>query len=296
MIKSQGRRTPRTSLRKTKIQVLPTDFPINPATTSGSDLADILNRLFGSMMSQYAGYDRPPQIDRGGIWTQYLDDGTCILYQFDGASDNEIGRISIENGRFETQNQLNIESGVADLDSRVGYIENTISTSIGIPRGIVAMWSGTADNIPEAWALCNGENETPDLTDRFIIAGGRSYEAHSYGGSKTITLDNLPPHDHGGATGGTTSEAGYHAHGLPDPSHAHGLTLPFGPVNQSYSGGGQGVFGGGDWGTGTAGAGTGMGIDPDGSHTHELTVNVISQGAGADYLPPYYVLCYIMKL
>lgn len=36
-----------------------------------------------------------------------------------------------------------------------------------IPPGLIAMWSGTT--VPEGWVLCNGENNTPDLSDKFIV-------------------------------------------------------------------------------------------------------------------------------
>ncbi|MCB9186954.1 MAG: tail fiber protein [Flavobacteriales bacterium] len=39
-----------------------------------------------------------------------------------------------------------------------------------VPVGGIIMWSGTIASIPSGWALCNGANGTPDLTDKFIIS------------------------------------------------------------------------------------------------------------------------------
>ena len=39
----------------------------------------------------------------------------------------------------------------------------------GIPRGCILIWSGSATNVPSGWALCNGENGTPDLRGRFVL-------------------------------------------------------------------------------------------------------------------------------
>jgi len=39
-----------------------------------------------------------------------------------------------------------------------------------IPQGGIIMWSGTNASIPTGWALCNGSNGTPDLTDKFVIS------------------------------------------------------------------------------------------------------------------------------
>lgn len=36
-----------------------------------------------------------------------------------------------------------------------------------IPTGLIAMWSGT--EVPRGWVLCDGQNNTPDLSDKFII-------------------------------------------------------------------------------------------------------------------------------
>lgn len=43
------------------------------------------------------------------------------------------------------------------------------SSGDAFPRGIIVMWGGKLINIPTGWALCDGNNGTPDLTDRFIV-------------------------------------------------------------------------------------------------------------------------------
>lgn len=42
-----------------------------------------------------------------------------------------------------------------------------IKSGNNIPSGLIAMWSGT--EVPDGWVLCNGENDTPDLSDKFIV-------------------------------------------------------------------------------------------------------------------------------
>lgn len=74
-----------------------------------------------------------------------------------------------------------------------------------IPRGVIVMWSGTKDNIPKGWALCDGTHDTPDLSKKFVIAayGSRGsndgYQPHTKGGEERVTLsiDELPAHNHG---------------------------------------------------------------------------------------------------
>ena len=53
-------------------------------------------------------------------------------------------------------------------------------------RGII-MWSGTAADIPAGWALCDGTGGTPDLTDRFILGAGKTYQPGATGGAATAT-------------------------------------------------------------------------------------------------------------
>ena len=76
-----------------------------------------------------------------------------------------------------------------------------------IPSGIISMWSGAANAIPSGWTLCNGENGTPDMRDKFIVGAGGSYAVGETGGAAsssingvtgatTLTVDQMPSHNH----------------------------------------------------------------------------------------------------
>lgn len=41
-----------------------------------------------------------------------------------------------------------------------------------IPRGLICMWSGAVNNVPDTWALCDGTNGTPNLSNKFIRGAG----------------------------------------------------------------------------------------------------------------------------
>ena len=122
-----------------------------------------------------------------------------------------------------------------------------------VPRGVILMWSGNENNIPDGWALCNGENGTPDLRDRFIVGAGGKYGAGETGGSEAIDINHS--HSYSGTVNETTS-TDYHR--VPTTG------------NQIYY--------------------------PTTSHKHSYSGTTNAYNATKNILPPYYALCYIMKL
>ncbi|MEN9868527.1 MAG: hypothetical protein RL748_4117 [Pseudomonadota bacterium] len=72
------------------------------------------------------------------------------------------------------------------------------SLSSPIPQGVITMWSGPTNNIPTGWALCDGNNGTPNLKDRFIVGAGASYGVGATGGANTVALsiNEMPSHNH----------------------------------------------------------------------------------------------------
>lgn len=70
--------------------------------------------------------------------------------------------------------------------------------------GIICLWSGAIVDIPDGWFLCDGNNGTPDLTDRFVVGAGDNYNPDDVGGvashNHALTMDS---HYHW-LTGGNT--------------------------------------------------------------------------------------------
>lgn len=78
----------------------------------------------------------------------------------------------------------------------------------GVPAGAIMMWSGDSTAIPTGWVLCNGENNTPDLRDRFVVGAGNTYAVGATGGGSattsvgdvvagpqaTVSTSSLPPY------------------------------------------------------------------------------------------------------
>ncbi|MDD5587034.1 MAG: hypothetical protein PHY92_08805 [Alphaproteobacteria bacterium] len=73
----------------------------------------------------------------------------------------------------------------------------------GTPRGSIIMWSGTKDNVPPGWALCDGTYGTPDLRSRFVV-GGQSAVAYTWSTGNDIPL-----------ACSDTCFSGYFGHSLP---------------------------------------------------------------------------------
>jgi len=72
-----------------------------------------------------------------------------------------------------------------------------LSQQANFPLGAIIGWNGSLVTIPSGWALCDGDNGTPDLRNEFIVGAGDSYAVNDSGGnlshSHTITQDS---HNH----------------------------------------------------------------------------------------------------
>lgn len=80
----------------------------------------------------------------------------------------------------------------ADSPSVIGY------SIFNAPIGAILAWSGTENDVPEGWSICDGENGTLDLRDKFILGAGESHNVGETGGLEKVKLDanDLPPHIH----------------------------------------------------------------------------------------------------
>ena len=53
----------------------------------------------------------------------------------------------------------------------------------GIPSGVIMMWSGAQNAIPTGFVLCDGQNSTPDLRNRFVVGATDTYSVGATGGA-----------------------------------------------------------------------------------------------------------------
>lgn len=167
-----------------------------------------------------------------------------------------------------------IATGTADSTSALVATTDGLVQKIAaapVPVGGIIMWSGAIVNIPDGWALCDGNNDTPDLTDKFVVGAGDTYAVEDTGGSTDAVLVS---HNHTG----TTNTEGPHTHTLFFDEYATGVSN-----NPGYDGGSNNYQQDVNKTTSSAG-----------SHSHTLSISTEGESGTNKNLPPYYALAFIM--
>ncbi len=163
-------------------------------------------------------------------------------------------------GATAVQGNLGVSGRILGPGSRAAY-----GTA---PVGAIVLWKGNSGQIPDGWKLCDGANGTPDLRDRFVVGAGGSYSVGNRGGQAgySITVDQLPSH--------------YHYYAGDD----HLDQVKAGSTGYSAANNIQETTGGYD-----------AVSDPSGNGRIYRTSSTGS-GQDIDNRPPYYALCYIMRV
>lgn len=163
----------------------------------------------------------------------------------------------------------------------VPSLANDVSQAIGgnIPIGGIIMWSGNEADIDEThWALCDGQNGTPDLRGRFILGSGvKNYPDYA---EATSSQKNYRIGDTGGYTDHLLTAQ---QSGLPTHKHKYGNTYhAIGGAGSKYRLLDEAA---GDW-KDTTSPYFGNEYCPNGKDALQPHNN----------MPPYYVLAFIMRI
>ena len=175
------------------------------------------------------------------------------------------------NGNVQVNGNINIQGKVQENNHDL------------VPKGTIIMWHGSSASIPKGWTICNGDNGTPDLKNRFIVSVGDKYEVNAKAGQDSVVLkiEEMPKHNHTASS--TISSA--------DGNHLHYWN---GYKKRKHDGGG-----------GQVRSREKIGSDPkdeinnnDGAHKHRINTKIEYSGGGVSHenRPSYYALFFLMKL
>jgi len=167
------------------------------------------------------------------------------------------------------------------LDNIYPILQSASTTTSPFTTGMIIIWSGSIGSIPTGWALCDGNNSTPDLRNSFIIGAGSTYSVNATGGSANAIVVSHN-HTYSGDTGGQSADH-RHASGVATDYACFGLD----PIDAPIAGH-----------TGTTNyMQTPLTNGTSNNHFHSFAGTTSTQGTSGTNanLPPYYALCYIMK-
>ncbi len=138
------------------------------------------------------------------------------------------------------------------------YVDNRL------PAGVIVMWFGAVDKIPAGWVLCDSNNGTPDLRDRFVLGSGKRKVGET-GGEENVELKEaqMPGHTHSGKVSFSVNEPLFKTEQI-----QHFLN-----IKRQYSYGSHVV-----------------------TRPLNVPISVTGNNKPHNNMPPYYVLAYIMKL
>ena len=212
-------------------------------------------------------------------------DELVMAYTESNSGDSSIVPITSEDLKLKVYGELTTTGNVVSSNLTTGNIvaetvTTTVLTMAGgdnpfVPSGVIVMWSGTIATVPSGWYLCDGQNGTPNLLDRFIVGAGNVYNMNDTGGSSDAIVVS---HTHTGST----ASGGAHSHSWSGSRQQAGTD----DNNNQYQFS-KGDNGGAD--TVTIGTSTHSG------HVHTMSLDSTGVSGTNANLPPYFALAYIMK-
>jgi len=149
-----------------------------------------------------------------------------------------------------------------------------------LPIGVILPYVGLVADIPTGWALCDGQNGTVDMRNKFVMGGDHAAIGNT-GGANEVT-----------PSGSVSVSASVNNHTLSQsqmPSHNHNIDGHTDYVSsQQYRNYPRKTYTGISVGTGSAGG--------SGSHSHGITASGSFSANAQDNKPAYYQTAYIQRV
>ncbi|MFA5459798.1 MAG: hypothetical protein WC283_00445 [Candidatus Paceibacterota bacterium] len=250
----------------------------------------------------------PPAGNITPSFSQWTTSGSNIYYNTGNVG---IGTTS-PGAKLEVAGNIKITGGSPGsgkvLTSDASGLASWSAPSSNTPPGGIIMYSGAwnfdatglGTGSLAGWALCNGNNGTPNLSDKFVMGTINSSSLNTTGGtnSYSLAINQLPSHTHSFST----DSAGSHCHTISiasGGSHTHTYERI-----ENYAGNVTGS-GGPYYGwkaryvrdTSSSGSHTHTAsCTSSGAHTHSGTTNSTGSGSAIDNRPSFIQLAFIMKL
>ena len=171
---------------------------------------------------------------------------------------------------IDASNLNHIELGIKAATDGVKDLEEVPATVV--PIGGIIIWYGL--DVPPNWAVCDGNNGTPDLRFRFLVMGTADEIGDKGGTAEAIVVEHTHPI--------TVNQGGNHSHKttnvfLHDPAGQE-------PVHSPSLGGG------------TSTSSYPMQTDNSGTHDHPAVCTSEGDSGIGMNLPPYHKILYIMRI
>jgi len=117
-------------------------------------------------------------------------------------------------GNFTIDGSTNVGSVELTVSQTNFATPTSVTTAINnlLPAGSIILWYGNYSTVPTGWAICDGNNGTPNLTNKFVVGAAKD-------------INNVPVTDIEGTnktTGGTAHTVlPVHSHSITDKTHTH---------------------------------------------------------------------------
>lgn len=150
---------------------------------------------------------------------------------------------------------------------------DAFGSKIDAPAGTIALWNEPLADIPSGWALCDGNNGTPNMLDTFPRSVSSAEDPGETGGQNSFTLasSQMPSHNHPA----TVESIGDHNIDVTCSDYTY-------------------VTSDGSWATinGTKNVET----TSNGSHSHSSSTSYTGSGNSVDNRPRFHQVAFIQKL